>query len=76
MKKNKLDVVPVKKLGSLVRWQHRKGVLFLQFQLPDHGMNCCVSIDLLIEEAERTAGYSLVVLGTEEAEFYSHSYIG
>lgn len=68
--------MPVKKLGSLVRWQHRKGVLFLQFELADHGMNCCVSIDLLIEVAERTSGYSLVVLGIEETEFYSHYYIG
>lgn len=68
--------MPVKELGSLVRWQHRKGVLYLQFQLPDHGMNCCVSIDLLIEEAETTAGCSLVVLGTEEAESYSHYRIG
>lgn len=68
--------MPVKKLGSLVRWQHRKGVLFLQFELPDHDMNCCVSIDPLIKVAERTAGCSLVVLGIEEAEFYSHYYIG
>lgn len=53
MKRNGPYLVPVKKLGFLVRWEYRMGVLFLQLELSSHGMNCCVNINLLREVTER-----------------------